>query len=285
MRMIVVARCIERIGDNAVDIGEQTAFLVTGEFHGVHRCLPLIHHSVTERHSRHSLRSSTDRALAEPRTGLQRRQRPIHSRGRGCKIMKKSLAAVARARRASLVASALRRAAAAPAKSRPASLVGAGATFPFPLISKWIPAGRRRPTTSTSRTRRRAPARGIAAITARTVDFGASDAPLSPSQLDGVQGLRRDPVGAVRDLDPVQPARPERPAAGSTARRSPRSTSARSRTGTTRRSGRSTPAATCPTRRSRRSSARTARARRTTSPSTSRPSAGRGSTRSASTRA
>ena len=32
MRMVVVARCIERIGDNAVDIGEQTAFLVTGEF-------------------------------------------------------------------------------------------------------------------------------------------------------------------------------------------------------------------------------------------------------------
>ena len=32
LRMIVVARCIERIGDNAVDIGEQTAFLVTGEF-------------------------------------------------------------------------------------------------------------------------------------------------------------------------------------------------------------------------------------------------------------
>ena len=33
MRMIVVSRCIERIGDNAVDIGEQTEFLVTGEFH------------------------------------------------------------------------------------------------------------------------------------------------------------------------------------------------------------------------------------------------------------
>ena len=33
MRMIVVARCLERVGDNAVDIGEQTAFLVTGEFH------------------------------------------------------------------------------------------------------------------------------------------------------------------------------------------------------------------------------------------------------------
>jgi phosphate transport system protein len=33
LRMIVVARCLERVGDNAVDIGEQTAFVVTGEFH------------------------------------------------------------------------------------------------------------------------------------------------------------------------------------------------------------------------------------------------------------
>jgi phosphate transport system protein len=32
MRMIIVARCLERIGDNAVDIGEQTVFLATGEF-------------------------------------------------------------------------------------------------------------------------------------------------------------------------------------------------------------------------------------------------------------
>jgi phosphate transport system protein len=32
LRMIVVSRCLERVGDNAVDIGEQTAFLVTGEF-------------------------------------------------------------------------------------------------------------------------------------------------------------------------------------------------------------------------------------------------------------
>lgn len=32
MRMIVVSGCLERIGDHAVDIGEQTAYLVTGEF-------------------------------------------------------------------------------------------------------------------------------------------------------------------------------------------------------------------------------------------------------------
>ena len=32
LRMTVVSRCLERIGDHAVDIGEQTAYLVTGEF-------------------------------------------------------------------------------------------------------------------------------------------------------------------------------------------------------------------------------------------------------------
>ena len=32
MHMMLVARSLERIGDNAVDIGEQTAFVVTGLF-------------------------------------------------------------------------------------------------------------------------------------------------------------------------------------------------------------------------------------------------------------
>ena len=32
MHMMLVARALERIGDNAVDIGEQTAFVVTGLF-------------------------------------------------------------------------------------------------------------------------------------------------------------------------------------------------------------------------------------------------------------
>jgi phosphate transport system protein len=32
LRMLLVSRCLERIGDHAVDIGEQTAFLVSGEF-------------------------------------------------------------------------------------------------------------------------------------------------------------------------------------------------------------------------------------------------------------
>ena len=32
LRMLIVSRCLERIGDHAVDIGEQTAYLVTAEF-------------------------------------------------------------------------------------------------------------------------------------------------------------------------------------------------------------------------------------------------------------
>jgi phosphate transport system protein len=32
LRMIIVSRCFERIGDHAVDIGERTAYLATGEF-------------------------------------------------------------------------------------------------------------------------------------------------------------------------------------------------------------------------------------------------------------
>ena len=32
LRMLVVSRCVARIGDHAVDIGEQVAYLVTGEF-------------------------------------------------------------------------------------------------------------------------------------------------------------------------------------------------------------------------------------------------------------
>jgi phosphate transport system protein len=32
LRMLLISRCLERIGDHAVDIGEQAAYLVTGEF-------------------------------------------------------------------------------------------------------------------------------------------------------------------------------------------------------------------------------------------------------------
>jgi phosphate transport system substrate-binding protein len=79
------------------------------------------------------------------------------------------------------------RAQTASAKPTAGSLVGTGATFPFPLISKWIPAvdqalGMKITYTATGS------GAGIAQITARTVDFGASDAPLSPDQLTACKG-------------------------------------------------------------------------------------------------
>ena len=106
--------------------------------------------------------------------------------------MKRALAVVLAL--AALVAVALvaGRAQAAPAASTDTNLTGAGASFPFPLISKWIPELGKAyginvtyaPTGSGA---------GIAAITARTVDFGASDAPLSSSQLDACKGCVQIP--------------------------------------------------------------------------------------------
>jgi len=69
----------------------------------------------------------------------------------------------------------------APAKASGETLTGAGATFPFPLISKWIPAYDQATGTKITYSPIGSGG-GIAAITARTVDFGASDAPLTPDQ-------------------------------------------------------------------------------------------------------
>jgi phosphate transport system substrate-binding protein len=75
----------------------------------------------------------------------------------------------------------------ASAKPTAGSLVGTGATFPFPLISKWIPAVDNALGINITYTATGSGA-GIAQITARTVDFGASDAPLSPDQLAACKG-------------------------------------------------------------------------------------------------
>ena len=95
---------------------------------------------------------------------------------------------------------------AAPAKKQDTSLSGAGSSFVFPLVSKWIPALGSAYGYNVSYSPIGSGG-GIAAITAKTVDFGASDAPLSTDQADGLQGLRPDPVGAVGHVDHVQPAR------------------------------------------------------------------------------
>jgi phosphate transport system substrate-binding protein len=77
-------------------------------------------------------------------------------------------------------------------KATAGTLTGAGATFPYPLISKWIPAYDQATGTQVNFSPIGSGG-GIAAITARTVDFGASDAPLSPDQFTACKGCVQIP--------------------------------------------------------------------------------------------
>ena len=81
---------------------------------------------------------------------------------------------------------------------QPTTLLGAGATFPFPLISKWSSVyvnltGVRVNYQSIGS------GGGVSQITAKTVDFAGSDAPLSPAERAAAPGLLHIPetIGAV----------------------------------------------------------------------------------------
>ncbi|MEK7703860.1 MAG: phosphate ABC transporter substrate-binding protein PstS [Myxococcota bacterium] len=67
------------------------------------------------------------------------------------------------------------------------SLTGAGATFPYPLYSKWISEYRRVEPTVSINYQSIGSGGGIRQITERTVDFGASDAPMTDEELAGAQ--------------------------------------------------------------------------------------------------
>lgn len=101
--------------------------------------------------------------------------------------MKRALALIVTLASVVAIAAVGGRADAAQTRSADTTLTGAGATFPFPLISKWIPglASAYGYTVSYSPI---GSGGGIAAVTARTVDFGASDAPLSPDQFTACNG-------------------------------------------------------------------------------------------------
>jgi phosphate transport system substrate-binding protein len=72
------------------------------------------------------------------------------------------------------------------------TLTGAGSTFVYPLVSKWIPAYQQATGTTITYGSVGSGA-GIAQITARTVDFGASDAPLTPDQYQACNGCVQIP--------------------------------------------------------------------------------------------
>jgi phosphate transport system substrate-binding protein len=94
-----------------------------------------------------------------------------------------------------LAATALAAAAAALAGGSAAkedALSGAGATFPFPLISQWQKDYESKTGVKVNYNPIGSGG-GIAAITARTVDFGASDAPLTPDQFAACKGCVQVP--------------------------------------------------------------------------------------------
>ena len=87
-----------------------------------------------------------------------------------------------------------------PSPVQKVTLLGSGATFPYPLITKWSSAylndtgGRVQVNYQSIGS-----GAGIQAITAKTVDFAGSDAPLRPSERAAAPGLLHIPetVGAV----------------------------------------------------------------------------------------
>jgi phosphate transport system substrate-binding protein len=80
---------------------------------------------------------------------------------------------------------------------RAAGITGAGATFPYPIYAKWAEAYRAE-TGIGMNYQSIGSGGGIKQITAKTVDFGASDMPLKPEELDR-NGLMQFPtvIGGV----------------------------------------------------------------------------------------
>ena len=89
--------------------------------------------------------------------------------------------------------------AAAQDKGGAVNLTGAGATFPYPLYTKWISEfGKAHPSVKINY-QSIGSGGGIRQITEKTVDFGASDAPMNDEQIAKAQGVVHIPtcLGAV----------------------------------------------------------------------------------------
>ncbi|MBV9858919.1 MAG: phosphate ABC transporter substrate-binding protein PstS [Alphaproteobacteria bacterium] len=98
--------------------------------------------------------------------------------------------------------------AAASGHGKAAELSGAGATFPYPIYAKWAEAYKAKTGTSMNY-QSIGSGGGIKQITAKTVDFGASDMPLKPEELSK-DGLVQFPMvmGGVVSVVNVQGVAP-----------------------------------------------------------------------------
>src|SRR6201987_550591 len=92
--------------------------------------------------------------------------------------------------------------------ARAAEINGAGATFPYPIYAKWAEAYSAK-TGLRMNYQSIGSGGGIAQINAKTVDFGASDMPLKPEELDKAGLMQFPPVIGgevlVMNLPGIQP--------------------------------------------------------------------------------
>src|SRR6476661_3693561 len=76
----------------------------------------------------------------------------------------------------------------------PLSLTGAGATFPYPMYSKWFDEYHKKDAKIQINYQSIGSGGGIAQVTEGTVDFGASDGPMNDMQLSDFQRKRGSTV-------------------------------------------------------------------------------------------
>src|SRR5207244_13002772 len=72
-------------------------------------------------------------------------------------------------------------------------ITGAGATFPYPLYSKWFSDYNKLHPEVQLNYQSIGSGGGIKQITEKTVDFGARDAPMSRAEMDRAQAIQHTP--------------------------------------------------------------------------------------------
>jgi phosphate transport system substrate-binding protein len=77
---------------------------------------------------------------------------------------------------------------------QPQNLTGAGATFPYPIYSKWFNEYQKVNNLIQINYQSQGSGAGIRQVTEGTVDFGASDQPMTDEQLAAYQEARKSPV-------------------------------------------------------------------------------------------
>ena len=90
--------------------------------------------------------------------------------------------------------------AASPAAAQTIQLNGAGATFPYPIYSKWFSEYNKIHPNIQINYQSIGSGGGIRQITEHTVDFGASDGPMTPEQLKAAPGIMHFPTVMGADV-------------------------------------------------------------------------------------